>query len=135
MTGSGDEAVRAGILHTRRIAMLQSRPVVPTTRSWLEAAATAFDRAVVDAVRWRNRTRPSRVNSLSHAQRMEALAYIEKAYGDPALLARPEAFFPALPPIQPELTRVLRPGRSTRVFDASWPSGYEPFLPEIRAKY
>jgi pimeloyl-ACP methyl ester carboxylesterase len=115
--------------------MLQSRPVATTTRTWLEAAATALDRAVVDAVRWRNRARPSRADSLSHVQRMEALAYIEKAYGDPALLATPDAFFPPPPPILPELTRVLRPGQTTRVFDASWPSGYEPFLPEISAKY
>jgi len=115
--------------------MLQSQPVAPNPRSWLAAAASTFDRAVVEAVRWRNRTRPSRADSLSHRERMEALAHIAKAYGDPALLATPDAFFPPGPPISPELTRVLRAGGGARVFDAAWPSAYEPFLPEIRQKY
>jgi dienelactone hydrolase len=115
--------------------MLQSRPVAPSSRSWLEAAASTFDRAIVGAVRWRNRTRPSRADGLSHVERMEALAHIEKAYGDPGLLARPEAFFPLAQPIAPRLSPVLTPGRNARVFDVSWPSAFEPFLPEIREKY
>jgi dienelactone hydrolase len=115
--------------------MLQSPPVAPTSRSWLATAASTFDLAVVGAVRWRNRARPPRVDSLSHAQRMQALAHIEEAYGDRALLASPEAFFPPTALIAPALRRVLRPGHAARVLDASWPSAYEPMLPEIRAKY
>jgi pimeloyl-ACP methyl ester carboxylesterase len=115
--------------------MLESPPVSPSPRSWLAAAASTVDRAVVEAVRWRNRTRPSRADSLSHAERMKALAHIERAYGDPRLIATPEAFFPPRPPIAPELTSVLRATRAVRVVDASWPSAYEPFLHEIRAKY
>jgi pimeloyl-ACP methyl ester carboxylesterase len=115
--------------------MLQSRPVAEASRSWLEAAASTFDRAVVEAVRWRNRARPSRADGLSHDERMAALAHIEQAYGDPALLAEPSAFFPPGSPIAPELSSVLTPSSGARVVDASWPSTFEPFLAEVRDKY
>ncbi len=67
---------------------------------------------------------------------MTLLARIERSYGDPNLLARPDAFFPPAPSITPRLRRALsglHPGGE--VFNASWPSAFEPFLPEIRDKY
>ena len=91
----------------------------------LGPVAAAFDKAMVAAVRASNRTRGSRAEALPHEGRMQALAEIRKAYDVPD-----EVFFVPPAPIRPTLERV-RPG----VVDASWPSDFEPFLPELRDRY
>ena len=90
----------------------------------LGSAAAAFDRAMVAAARLGNRAKSS-AERLSHEERMRALAAIRDAYAnaDEALYAPPA-------PVHPTLRRV-RPG----VVDASWPSRFEPYLPELRNKY
>jgi dienelactone hydrolase len=110
-------------------------PVEALTSAWLGAAASAFDRALVGAMEWRRRSHPSPERSLSHGERLAVLARIEKAYGHPTLLSDPDAFF--IPPsaITPKLVRVCRFRPYAEVLDCSWPSAYEPFLPEICNKY
>jgi pimeloyl-ACP methyl ester carboxylesterase len=94
--------------------------------SILDAAAAVFDRAVVIAARAQNGR--SRAESLSHDDRMKALASIRDAY------ANVEDFFPAPAPIAPSLARV-RTMRHVAVLDASWPSEFETYLADIREKY
>ncbi len=94
----------------------------------LGAAAAAFDKAMLAAVRAGNRS-TSRAESLDHEGRMKALeelrASYENAEGD---------FFVAPAPIDPALEHV-RDERRFEVVDASWTSRFEPWLPEMREKY
>ncbi len=101
--------------------------------SLLGKAASAFDRAMVDAVRIVNRTQ-SRAERLPHDERMRALDAIRDAYGAPEIWASPDAFFEPPAPIAPPLRRVRAMG-GVEVYDARWPSKFEPFLPALRAKY
>ena len=102
--------------------------------SVIGAAAAAFDRAMVQAARLANR-RKSRAERLSHDERMRALAAIRDAYGAPAIWDGPDAFFVPPEPIHPALERVrAAPGGAT-VFDATWPSRFEPYLAELRNRY
>ena len=102
--------------------------------SMLGAAAATFDRAIVAAVRLRTATSPSRSERLSHDERMDALAKIREAYGAPEIWREPNAYFTPPAPIAPSLVRVRTDGDVT-VSDASWPSAFEPYLPELREKY
>jgi pimeloyl-ACP methyl ester carboxylesterase len=61
---------------------------------------------------------------------MRLLAHVEKAYASAAA-----SFFPAPARVQPRLAKVLWPGRGAEVWDASWPSDYEPYLPEVSERY
>jgi pimeloyl-ACP methyl ester carboxylesterase len=102
--------------------------------SVLGAAAAAFDRAMVQAARVANR-RKSRAESLSHDERMRALAAIRDSYAAPEIWTSPDAFFEPPPPIHPALERVRGMRSGGTVYDASWPSRFEPYLPELRNKY
>ena len=99
----------------------------------LGKAAGAFDRAMLDAVRVVNRTK-SRAERLPHDERMRALAAIRDSYAKPEIWTSPDAFFEPPEPIDPPLRRVRTMG-DVEVFDASWPSKFEPYLPELRNKY
>lgn len=94
----------------------------------LGAAAAAFDKAMLEAVRIANRTK-SRAEALDHEGRMKALEAIRAAYAGGF-----DDFFPAPPPIDPTLEHV-RDERRFEVLDAAWPSHFEPYLPELREKY
>jgi pimeloyl-ACP methyl ester carboxylesterase len=89
-----------------------------------------FDRAMLAAVRLRNRGRYGRAERLSHEERMRALAAITAAYAAPEIWTTPDAFFAPPAPIAPQLERV-RDG----VVDASWTSDFTPYLAEVREKY
>jgi pimeloyl-ACP methyl ester carboxylesterase len=100
--------------------MLASMP----WRRVLSAAAGAVDRAVVVAMHARGARDRAKAESMSHEERMEVLAAIERDYADPdAFFGEPAAVDPAL--------REARPG----VWDATWPSTYEPYLSEVAEKY
>ena len=104
--------------------------------AWLTTAASTFDRTVAGVMETRRIIRSSREKDLSHAERMAALAHIQRAYGDPELISEPSAFFAPPPLLSPRVARArsgLRLG--VEVLDVSWPSAYEPFLAEIRDKY
>lgn len=103
--------------------------------SLLGAAAAAFDRAATLAVQSRNRTRGSRAEKLPHEERMRALAAIRDAYGTPELWREPDAFFTPPAPIDPSLALVREMKDGVTVYDAAWPSHFEPYLPELRDKY
>jgi len=101
----------------------------------LDNAAAALDRAVVLAIQRRNRRSQARAEVLSHDERMVRLAEIREAYGEPALLGTPDAYF--VPP--PKVSPTLRPVRSLSgggaVLDASWPSTSMPYLEGVRDAY
>jgi dienelactone hydrolase len=67
---------------------------------------------------------------MSHAERVAALSEIHQAYEGDALLTDTARFFP--PPGKVELLlRRVRAG----VWDASWPSAFQPFLSAVAEKY
>lgn len=91
----------------------------------LGSAAAAFDRAVVAAMHAHGARDRARAEQMTHAERLEVLSEIHRAYGD----EHHDAFFVDPPPIDPTL-RDVRPG----VVDATWPSTCEPFLPDVAEK-
>lgn len=94
------------------------------------SAASAVDRAVVAAMQARAAPQRARAEALSHAERLEALASVAAAYGEPSLLEDPTRFF--APPPEPSMRlREVRPG----VWDAEWPSAFEPFLADVAERY
>jgi pimeloyl-ACP methyl ester carboxylesterase len=95
----------------------------------LRSAASAFDRAAIFAARARNRT--ARAESLSHAERLQALEQIRDVYGP---VGSPDDFFTPPEPIDPALM-LVREKKHFTVYDASWPSHFEPFLPNLRERY
>lgn len=93
------------------------------------ATAALVDRAFALRLPGGGNTDKSKVKMLSHADRMARLSAMHVRYED-VLKLGPEAFFPEPPHV--ELS--LRPVRS-QVWDAKWPSAFEPFLPELSEKY
>ena len=95
--------------------------------AWLHmlgGAAGAVDRAVAMAMHVSGKRDRARANSMSHAERVEALEAIARLYPDPA------AFFIPPPAIDPSLREVRR-----GVWDAKWPSAFETFLPALAETY
>lgn len=91
----------------------------------LRRAAMTVDRAVGAMMR------PGRgAGGIPHARRLELLAEIQREYGAPELIADPDVFFPPPAPIRPALARV-GPG----IEDASWESGFTPWLASTRERY
>ncbi len=99
-------------------------------RRALGTAVGAVDRAVVVAMQIRNAKERARAEQLSHEERIHALSEIHRVYGGDEHVAEWSRFFPSPPPIDPQL-RAAR----TDVFDASWPSTFEPFLAGVAEKY
>lgn len=94
---------------------------------WLKmlgSAASAVDRAVVLAMHAHGARDRARAEKMTHAERLGVLAGIHASYSDH------ERFFELSRPIEPAL-REIRAG----VFDASWASTFEPYLPEVSTKY
>ncbi len=76
-----------------------------------------------------------RSRELSPAERLEALAAIREAYGDPGLITSPERFFVDPPVSEGRLTRVRQDDLDVVVDDLRWRSAYEPFGQGVAARY
>ena len=91
-------------------------------------AVSAVDRAVVAAMHMHGARDRARAVGLGHDERIAVLSQIRDDYADLSFFPAPQAIAPTLRPV--------RRGAPTRteVFDASWPSTYEPFLDVVRDK-
>ena len=103
------------------------------------SAVGAVDRAVVVAMQMRGARDRARADKMSHAERLEVLASIHRDYGGDAIVADAKTFFVPPPPIDPVL-RAVRQDTEARplpigVWDAQWPSNFEPYLADVAAKY
>lgn len=67
---------------------------------------------------------------MPHADRLSALAEVHRVYEGDVLVRDPSRFFPAPRP-SPFTFRPVRSG----VWEASWPSAFEPFLPAVSDRY
>lgn len=94
------------------------------------STAGLVDRAVAVAMQARGRNERARADAMSHADRMVALAAVHAAYEGEALVADKARFFPTPGEVELGLRRV-RPG----VWEAAWPSAYEPFLSAVAERY
>jgi dienelactone hydrolase len=101
----------------------------------LGGAASAVDRAFVAAMQMSNRRVRARAESLSHAQRIETLALIEKLYGAPELFTDPSVFFPRPAPVQPAVHDVRELPWGGACVELSWPSAYTPYEPHTGERY
>ena len=97
---------------------------------FIGSTAALVDRAVVLGVQLRARQEHARADGVSHDDRLTRFAEAQAAYDDDLLGRGTERFFPPPPKVELSLRRV-RPG----VWDASWPSVYEPFLADVAEKY
>jgi hypothetical protein len=68
--------------------------------------------------------------ALAHEDRARALLWIEAFYNRPEYFAQPETFFPQLPAIAPERTRVRAFGVDGEVLELRWQSEFEPLWSE-----
>lgn len=94
------------------------------------SAASAVDRAVVAAMQARGKRQRAWTEAISHAERLAYLAEVHRVYTTGGLVEEASRFFPAPP--KPDLAlRAVRPG----VWDASWPSAFEPFLSDVAERY
>ncbi len=93
----------------------------------LGGAASAVDRAFVAAMQMSNRRVRARAESLSHAERMEGLAWIEKTYGTPEVFADPDVFFPRPAPVAPTVRFVRELEWGGECVELSWTSAFTPF--------
>jgi pimeloyl-ACP methyl ester carboxylesterase len=108
-------------------------------RRVIGSAVGAVDRAVVVAMQMRGARDRARADKMSHAERLEVLASIHRDYGGDAIVADAETFFVPPPAIDPAL-RAVRQDSDARpvpigVWDAQWPSNFEPYLADVAAKY
>jgi pimeloyl-ACP methyl ester carboxylesterase len=116
--------------------------LVPTThplaRRIIGSAAATVDRAVVAALQMANRKMRRGPESLSHGERIASLALIRDAYGTPALVDDPDAFFPE-PPSPSALAIRERPLRPLpwggQAVELCWPSAFAPFHASVRDAY
>src|SRR5688572_14430301 len=106
------------------------RLIEPLARSTAARAASVVDRAVVAAMHARGARDRARAETLGHHERLEILGAIQKAYGDESLFDAEKGFFPVPPSIDVTLKRV-RDG----VWDAAWPSTFEPYLAAVADRY
>jgi pimeloyl-ACP methyl ester carboxylesterase len=93
----------------------------------LDTAASTVDRAFVAAIELRNRAARARADSLSHEDRLALLGRIQQAYGAPALITDPHAFFPPPPAVSPRLRRVRSLRWGGECLELWWPSTFVPF--------
>ncbi len=102
----------------------------------LGSAVGAVDRAVVVAMQMRGARDRARADKMGHDERIETLTAIHRDYGGDAIVEGAELFFPTPPAIDPALRSVRRgsPPR-TEVWDAQWPSTFEPYSSAVAAKY
>ncbi|MDB5220146.1 MAG: hypothetical protein JWO86_8073 [Myxococcaceae bacterium] len=108
-------------------------------RRVIGSAVGAVDRAVVVAMQLRGARDRARADKMPHAERLEVLAAIHRDYGGDAMVSDAGTFFVTPPAIDPVL-RAVRQETEPRsapvgVWDAHWPSPFEPYLSEVAAKY
>jgi pimeloyl-ACP methyl ester carboxylesterase len=108
-------------------------------RRVIGSAVGAVDRAVVVAMQMRGARDRARADKMPHAERLEVLASIHRDYGGDPIVADAATFFVPPPDIDPAM-RAVRQETEPRsapvgVWDASWPSNFEPYLEEVSAKY
>jgi pimeloyl-ACP methyl ester carboxylesterase len=99
----------------------------PLTRRLLGSAASAVDRAFVAAMQVSNRRVRARAESLSHAERLESLARIQKIYGAAELFTDRDTFFPPPGPVAPTVRRVRELPWGGECVELSWASAFQPF--------
>jgi len=110
-------------------------------RRVIGSAVGAVDRAVVVAMQMRGARDRARADQMGHSERLEVLAAIHRDYGGDAIVADPASFFPLPPAIDPTLRKVRtdavpKPSSlAIGVWDAQWPSPFEPYLAEVATKY
>jgi len=107
----------------------------PLTLRLLGGAASAVDRAFVAAMEMSNRRVRARAEALSHAQRIESLAWIQKTYGSPELFADASAFFPSPAPVAPSQRVVRELPWGGECVEVSWTSAFQPFDPRVGERY
>lgn len=98
--------------------------------SLMGPAAAMVDRAFAAAIQARGRYERGAAEEMSHAERLDRLEDVHRVYGGNAFIEDPARFFRPPPPC--ELT--LRPVRAG-VWEASWRSAFEPFLPAVADRY
>ncbi|MBX3209548.1 MAG: alpha/beta hydrolase family protein [Labilithrix sp.] len=94
------------------------------------STAGLVDRAVVAAMSARGRHERARADAMPHDERIAVLTEIHRVYEGDALVADVARFFPSPPRSELGLRRV-RSG----VWEAAWPSAFEPFLAEVAERY
>ncbi len=94
------------------------------------STAGLVDRAVAVAMQARARSERALADAMSHAERIATLAEIHLAYEGDTHIVDVARFFPAPSKVELGLRRV-RPG----VWEAAWPSAFEPFLAAIADRY
>lgn len=111
-------------------------------RRVIGSAVGAVDRAVVVAMQMRGARDRAQADKMDHAARLEALAAIHRAYGGDAIVADAATYFVPPPVADPVLRSVRKEppskagtSRSVEVWDAQWPSPFEPYLAEVATKY
>ena len=108
-------------------------------RRVIGSAVGAVDRAVVVAMQMRGARDRARADEMPHAERLEVLAAIHRDYGGEAMVNDASSFFATPPPIDPVLQSVRHDTEATSVpigvWDAHWPSPFEPYLADVAAKY
>src|SRR5262245_14812287 len=103
-------------------------------RDVLNRAASGFDRAVSRAILGRSasaRSR-SRAESLGHDERVDALRAIAEVWSE----THEHRLFAEPPVAAPALSRVrARDASGVEVFDATWPSSFDPFDASVAERY
>ncbi|HTB71686.1 MAG TPA: hypothetical protein VK762_00520 [Polyangiaceae bacterium] len=107
----------------------------PLALRLLGGAASAVDRAFVAAMQMSNRRVRARAESLSHAERIESLEWIQKTYGAPELFADRSAFFPPPPPVSATARAVRELPWGGECVEMSWPSAFQPFDAKVGERY
>jgi dienelactone hydrolase len=102
----------------------------------LTRAAATLDRAVAAAVVASQKRNPTRIERLSHPERVAEFIDAREAYSAPRFFADPDTFFHPPGTIAPTLRRAgATVFRDLRVFDASWASDFQPHLRAVEGRY
>lgn len=131
-SGLGGGAGPGAACHTEAMATAPWRRV-------LGSAVGAVDRAVVVAMQMRGARDRSRADQMSHDERVAALDAIHRAYGGDAIIEDAAKYFVVPAEVDPALRALRREAPvgspPVEVFDASWPSPFEPYLEDVATKY
>ncbi|MDB4934168.1 MAG: hypothetical protein JWP87_1140 [Labilithrix sp.] len=108
-------------------------------RRVIGTAVGAVDRAVVVAMQMRGARDRARADIMTHDERLEVLAAIHRDYGGDSIVADAASYFVPPPAIEPTLRSVRRESApksvALEVYDAHWPSPFEPYLADVATKY